>query len=62
MRDCYVYYHLKGWNLKDEEGNDIEIKLEESGSLTEESREVFFKLTPAIIDIAINEFENKLNI
>ena len=62
MRDCYVYYHLKGWNLKDEEGNDIELKFTETGSLSEESVKQFYALTPAIIDIAINEYENKLNI
>lgn len=62
MRDCYVYYHLKGWNLKDDEGKEIEIKFTESGSLSEESRDLFYKLSPAIIDITINEFENKLNI
>ena len=62
MRDCYIYYHLKGWNLKDNDGNDIEIKFSESNSLSEESAKVFFNLSPAIIDIAINEFENKLNI
>lgn len=63
MRDCYVYYHLKGWNLKDENDNEIKLKLDEStNSLSEESKKVFFNLTPAIIDIAINEFENKLNI
>lgn len=62
MRDCYVYYHLKGWNLKDEDGKDIEIKFTDSGSLSEESTKIFYSLTPAVIDIAINEFENKLNI
>lgn len=62
MRDCYVYYHLKGWNLKDNEGNDIELKFTEGGSLSEESTRMFYSLTPAIIDIAINEFENKLNL
>ena len=62
MRDCYVYYHLKGWNIKNEEGNDIEIKFTEAGELSEESRKLFYNLSPAIIDIAINEFENKLNI
>ena len=62
MRDCYVYYHLKGWNLKDEDGKDIEIKFADSGSLSEESTKIFYSLTPAIIDVAINEFENKLNI
>lgn len=62
MRDCYVYYHLKGWNLKDKDGKDIEIKFTESNSLSEESVKIFYNLTPAIIDIAINEFENILNI
>ena len=63
MRDCYIYYHLRGWNLKDDDGKDIEIKLNnESNSLSEESAKIFFNLSPAIIDIAINEFENKLNI
>ena len=62
MRDCYVYYHLKGWNLKDDDGNDIEIKFNESGDLSNESTKIFYSLTPAVIDVAINEFENKLNI
>ena len=62
MRDCYVYYHLKGWNLKDDDGNDIELKFTEGGSLSEESTRIFYSLTPAIIDVAINEFENKLNL
>ena len=62
IRDCYVYYHLKGWNLKDENGKDIEIKFTEANALSEESVKVFYSLTPAIIDIAINEFENIMNI
>jgi hypothetical protein len=36
--------------------SDIEIKLNaESNSLSEESAKIFFNLSPAIIDIAINE-------
>ena len=62
MRDCYVYYHLKGWNLKDEDGNDLELKFTDSNSLSEESAKLFYSLSPAIIDVAINEYENKLNI
>jgi hypothetical protein len=62
MRDCYVYYHLKGWNLKDEEGNEIKIEFTDGNSLSEKSAELFYSLSPSIIDIAIDEYTNKLNI
>lgn len=62
MRDCYVYYHLKNWNLKDDDGNDIKIEFTDANALTEKSANLFYSLSPAIIDIAINEYENKLNL
>jgi hypothetical protein len=61
LRDCYVYWHLKDWNLKDEKGEKIPIKFQENGVLSDESSNKFFSLSPAIVDTVLNEYESKQN-
>jgi hypothetical protein len=61
LRDCYVYWHLKDWNLEDENGNKIPLTFQNNGVLSDESSNKFFSLSPAIIDTILNEYESKQN-
>ncbi len=59
LRDFFLVFHLKGWNVKDNDGNDIELKFEENGALTDESMDIIYKLHPSIIDQILNAYERK---
>jgi hypothetical protein len=60
MRDFFLVYHLKDWNIEDENGNKIELKFEPNGSLTDETIDVVYGLHPSILDVVITSFERKL--
>lgn len=59
VRDHLIYYHLKAWNLKDDNGEIIPIKFD-GDMLSSESAELFTNLSPSIVDITLNEYETKM--
>lgn len=60
LRDFFLVYHLKDWNIKDENGNKIELEFEPNGTLTDETIDIVYGLHPSILDVVITSFERKL--
>ena len=62
FRDFLWTFHLKSWDLKDENGNDVVITHDADGTLSDESQKKLWEVPSSILDIVIQVFENKLNI
>jgi len=62
LREFFLVFHLVDWDLKDDEGNDVKLKFDPSGILSDESLETIYSLPPAILDTALAIFEDKQNI
>jgi hypothetical protein len=58
LRLCFVRYHLVDWSLRGADGKKIEIVRNEEG-LTNESMIDVGKTTPALMDVALTEFEKE---
>jgi len=58
LRICYLRYHLIDWSLCGEDGKKIEVKIENE-SLTQEMITIVGKLTPAMVDVIMTEFEKE---
>ena len=62
FRDLLWTFHLKSWDLKDDEGNDVIINHDADGTLSDESQRKLWDVPSMILDIVIQMFENKLNL
>lgn len=62
FRNFIWTFHLKDWNLEDDDGNKIEIKHDIDGTLSEESEKMLWNVPAVILDIVIQMYENKLNL
>lgn len=62
LRDFLWAFHLKDWNMEDEDGNKIELTHDPDGTLSEESNEKLWQIPSVILDLAISLFENKIHI
>lgn len=60
MRDFFIIYHLKEWNVQDGDGNKIQLEFDKNGAMTDESLDKVYELHPSIIDIAMTAFERKV--
>lgn len=58
LRLCFIRYHLVDWSLCDKDGKKIVIERSE-GSLTSETMVKVGSVMPAIIDVALTEFEKE---
>jgi len=59
LRQLYLIYHLKEWNLEDADSNVIELKHDPSGALDDESLEKVYGALPALLDILVGTFERR---
>lgn len=60
MRDFFIIYHLRAWDVKDENGNVIELKFDVNNALSDESIDKVYSLHPSMIDIVMTSLEKKL--
>ena len=60
LRNSLIIWHLKGWSLKDKEGNKVELEINESGSLVEDSLKSVYNLFPTFVDVIMTLFENEV--
>jgi hypothetical protein len=58
LRLCFIRYHLVGWSLRDKDGEEIEVG-RDGVSLTPDTLAKVGSIMPAIIDIALTEFEKE---
>lgn len=62
LREFFLVFHLVGWDLKDDEGKDVKLKFDPSGTLSDESLEIIYSLPPSILDVVLAAYESKLNL
>lgn len=63
FRDLLWAFHLRSWDLRDENGDIVELKRDPvDGTLTQESLEKLWQVPPMILDMVIQMFENESNI
>jgi hypothetical protein len=58
LRLCFVRYHLVDWSMRDKDGSKIEIE-KVDGSLTSATIAKVGTIMPAIMDVALTEFEKE---
>lgn len=62
LREYFLVYHLVDWNLKDENGEKIELKFDPNGALSDETLELIYTLPSILIDIVLSSYEKKASI
>lgn len=60
MRDFFIIYHLKDWNIEDENGNVIKLEFDPNGALSDDSLNSVYNLHPSILDAVLNNYEKLL--
>ena len=60
VRDFLLVYHLKGWNLVDDDNKPITMKFDPNGALSNETLDAVYSLHPSIIDVVLTSLERKL--
>ena len=60
LRNFYLIYHLKDWNVVDDEGNKIDLEFDPDGSLTSESAGKVNSIFPTLLDVILTVFEGRL--
>lgn len=61
MRELFLMYHLRKWNLTDENGDEIVINIDPDGSLDTKCLNVIREIDFQIIDVLMTTFETKIN-
>ena len=62
LRDFLWTFHLKSWNLEDEDGEIIPLTHDKDGTLSDESSAMLWQITPALLDMVIKVFEDKIHL
>jgi len=57
LRNFLLVWHLKGWNLTDDEGKKIELAFDPNGSLSEESLAMVYAMSPTLLDVVMTMYE-----
>jgi hypothetical protein len=57
LRNFLIVWHLKDWNIPDENGEKIELFFDKSGALTEESIATVYSLSPSLVDVVMTQYE-----
>lgn len=60
LRNFLLVWHLKSWNLTDEEGKSLELKLDPNGSLADESLALVYALSPTLLDVVMTIYEKDI--
>jgi hypothetical protein len=60
LRNFFLVWHLKDWNLTDKEGNKMVLESDKDGSLTDASMKKVFSAHPTILDIALSVLEKDI--
>ena len=60
LRNFLLVWHLKEWNLTDEEGKKIALACDANGPLSDESTAVVYALSPTLVDVVMTVLEKDL--
>ena len=62
LRNFLLIFHLQDWNIKDENGNKIELKFDPNGALTNETLNLIYTLPSNLLDLVLATYEKRMNI
>jgi hypothetical protein len=60
LRNFMLVWHLKDWNLTDEDGKKVDLALDSNGSLSEESLAMVYAISPTLLDVVMTIFEKEI--
>ena len=60
LRNFLLVWHLKDWNMTDEEGKKVDLMFDPNGSLSEESLAMVYALSPSLVDVVLTGFEKDI--
>lgn len=62
LREFLLVFHLVDWDLKDEDGNKIELTFDPNKVLSDNSLKIVYSLPAILIDAALVSYEKKMSI
>ena len=62
LRDFFWIYHLTGWNLTDDDGKPVPCNHDPNEALSNETMDILYSLSPAVLDLVISLFERQSGI
>ena len=60
LRNFLLVWHLKDWNLTDDEGKKIVLTCDPTGTLSDESLAMVYSLSPTLVDVVMTILEKDL--
>lgn len=60
LRNYLLVWHLKDWNMTDEDGKKIELNFDPNGSLTDESLAIVYSISPTLMDVVMTCYEKEI--
>jgi len=60
LRNFLLVWHLKRWNLTDDEGKEIELSFDPNGNLSEESMSIVYAVSPTLMDVVMTTYEKEV--
>lgn len=57
LRNHLLVWHLKDWNVVDDEGKKVELSFDPSGALSDESSASAYALSPSLLDVVMTIYE-----
>jgi len=60
LRNFLMVWHLKDWNLTDEEGKKVVLTFDINGTLSDDSTAVVYALSPTLVDVVMTILEKDL--
>jgi hypothetical protein len=60
FRNFLMVWHLKDWNLTDDDGKKLELICDKNGSLSDESLAVVYAMSPTLMDVVMTAYEKDI--
>lgn len=60
LRNYLLVWHLKDWNMTDENGKKIELNFDANGSLSDESLSIVYSISPTLMDVVMTCYEKEI--
>lgn len=60
LRNFLLVWHLKDWNLTDDEGKKVELTFDPNGSLSEDSLAMVYAVSPTLLDVVMTFYEKDI--
>jgi hypothetical protein len=60
LRNFLLVWHLKAWNMMDEDGKPVVLESDENGSLAESSLAMVYALPPTLMDVVMTAYEKEV--